>query len=92
MNDYSLRILYILKLNEMTGYGLAKQLYNSATGKNISNGALIPVLNHLMSDNFITFNMHDGKKYYTLTDKGGLKQESKLHLRCFFLWPNCIAV
>ena len=70
MNDYSLRILYILKLNEMTGYGLAKQLYNSATGKNISNGALIPVLNHLMSDNFITFNMHDGKKYYTLTDKG----------------------
>lgn len=70
MNDYSLRILYILNLKEMTGYGLSKQLYNSATGKNISNGALIPVLNHLMADNFITFNMRNGKKYYSLTGKG----------------------
>jgi DNA-binding PadR family transcriptional regulator len=70
MNDYSLRILYILNLKEMTGYGLSKQLYNSATGKNISNGALIPVLNHLMEDNFITFNIHNGKKYYSLTEKG----------------------
>ena len=70
MNDYSLRILYILNLKEMTGYGLSKQLYNSATGKNISNGALIPVLNRLMADNFITFNIRNGKKYYSLTEKG----------------------
>ncbi|WMT50430.1 MAG: PadR family transcriptional regulator [Ferroplasma sp.] len=70
MNDYSLRILYILNLKEMTGYGLSKQLFNSATGKNISNGALIPVLNRLMADNFITFNIRKGKKYYLLTDKG----------------------
>jgi DNA-binding PadR family transcriptional regulator len=70
MNDYSLRVLYILNLKEMTGYGLSKQLYNSATGKNISNGALIPVLNRLMADNFITFNIRNGKKYYALTEKG----------------------
>ena len=70
MNDYSLRILYMLNLKEMTGYGLSKQLYNSATGKNISNGALIPVLNRLMADNFITFNIRKGKKYYSLTEKG----------------------
>ncbi|MEM0139093.1 MAG: PadR family transcriptional regulator [Ferroplasma sp.] len=70
MNDYSLRILYMLKFSDITGYGLSKQLSNSATGKNISNGALIPVLNRLLSENFITFNMRDGKKFYSLTDKG----------------------
>ncbi len=70
MNEYSLRILYILNLKEMTGYGLSKKLYNSATGKNISNGALFPVLNRLISNNFITFNINNGKKYYSLTEKG----------------------
>ncbi len=70
MNDYSLRILYILNLEEMTGYGLSKKLYNSATGKNISNGALIPVLNRLLSDKFIDFAIKNGKKYYRLTEKG----------------------
>jgi len=70
MNDYSLRILYILNLEDMTGYGLSRKLYNSATGKNISNGALIPVLNRLLSDNFIDFSVRNGKKYYHLTEKG----------------------
>jgi DNA-binding PadR family transcriptional regulator len=70
MNDYSLRILYILNLEDMTGYGLSKKLYNSATGKNISNGALFPVLNKLLSDDFIDFTSRNGKKYYHLTEKG----------------------
>jgi Predicted transcriptional regulators len=61
MNDYSLRILYILNLEDMTGYGLSKKLYNSATGKNISNGALFPVLNKLLSDDFIDFTSRNGK-------------------------------
>jgi DNA-binding PadR family transcriptional regulator len=54
----------------MTGYGLSKHLYNPATGKNISNGALIPVLNRLLSDNFIHFAIKNRKKYYCLTEKG----------------------
>ncbi|WP_337860838.1 PadR family transcriptional regulator [Ferroplasma sp.] len=70
MNDYSLRILYILNLQKMTGYGLSKRLYNSNTGKNISNGALIPVLNKLMADGFIDFTIINGKKYYKLTPDG----------------------
>ncbi len=80
MNEYSLRILYILNLKEMTGYGLSRKLYNSATGKNISNGALIPVLNRLINNNFITFNVRDGKKYYSLTDKGKKYIENVLDL------------
>ncbi len=70
MNDYSLRILYILNLEEMTSYGLSKKLYNSSSGKNISNGALFPVLNKLLSDNFIDFKIKNEKKYYYLTEKG----------------------
>jgi len=70
MNDYSLRILYILNLEEMTSYGLSKKLYNSSSGKNISNGALFPVLNKLLSDKFIDFKLKNEKKYYYLTEKG----------------------
>jgi PadR family transcriptional regulator PadR len=70
MNDYSLRILYILSLEDMTGYGLSKKLYNSNSGKNISNGALMPILNKLMADKLIDVSISNGKKYYRLTEDG----------------------
>ncbi|WP_287961175.1 PadR family transcriptional regulator [Acidiplasma sp.] len=70
MNDYTLRILYILNLKEMTGYGLAKRILSTNTHRNISNGALMPAINNLLKKGLIYSKIINNKKYYFLTDSG----------------------
>jgi len=70
MNDYTLRILYILNLKEMTGYGLAQRIVSTNTHKSISNGALMPAINNLLKKGLIYWRIVNNKKYYFLTDSG----------------------
>ncbi len=70
LKGYQLRILYYLSFQDMTGYSLSKLLINESTGKNISNGTLIPALNKLISLGLIKFEINGRKKIYKLTEKG----------------------
>ncbi|SMD30308.1 PadR family transcriptional regulator [Picrophilus oshimae] len=70
LRGYQLRILYYLSLQDMTGYSLSKLLINESTGRNISNGTLIPALNKLISMGLIEFEINGRKKVYKITERG----------------------
>ncbi len=66
--DYATRVLMALSFKDLCGYQLSK--FIATKNERISNGTLKPVLDHLLSNGFVTFSISGRRKVYSLTDKG----------------------
>lgn len=66
--EYATKVLFTLSFKNLCGYQLSK--YISVKGERISNGTLKPVLDDLLSNNFIEYTRDGRKKVYALTPKG----------------------
>lgn len=66
--DYATRVLMTLSFKNLCGYQLSK--FIATKNERISNGTLKPVLDHLLSNGFVTFTVSGRRKVYALTEKG----------------------
>ncbi len=73
------RIVFILSKGERNSYQLSKML--STLDRRMSSGTLFPILRDLQNDGLIAMREYNGKKLYSLTEKGKRYVDSLEKLR-----------
>ena len=62
------KIIFILSKGDRNSYQLSKML--SAQDRRMSSGTLFPILRDLEKEGFVVVKRNNGKKFYSLTEKG----------------------
>ncbi|MGC8655950.1 MAG: PadR family transcriptional regulator [Thermoplasmata archaeon] len=63
-----IKIIFILSKGDRNSYQLSKML--SAQDRRMSSGTLFPILRDLENEGFVVVNRNNGRKFYSLTEKG----------------------
>ena len=70
--NLGLIVLKLLSSKELTGFGLIREIEKETGFWKPSAGSVYPLLYELRLNGFLDIRIHDGRKYYSLNDKGRL--------------------